>query len=157
MICPFCLSLSTDVFNSRPTKHKNQVWRRRRCPECDHSFTTYERVDLSFLRIESESEHAKGTKTAKASSHPYQRARLYQSILESFEGDRERLRYVDDCLDTIEAKLTRQPDTIISNKTLANLVLQTLRSVDLAAALRFLAKHEQLSSKSVLRRSLRQI
>ncbi len=150
------MSLSTEVFNSRPTKRANQVWRRRRCLECSHTFTTYEQVDLSFLRIENQAKTKSGKK-AKPSVRPYLRAQLYQSILECFEGDSDRLRYVDDCLASIEAKLVRQPDTTIGHTILADITLQTLRAVDLAAALRYLAKHEELTSKSALRRSLHKI
>jgi transcriptional repressor NrdR len=46
MICNNCLHTKTQVTNSRTHKKTPQVWRRRHCNNCNHSFTTYERVAI---------------------------------------------------------------------------------------------------------------
>lgn len=49
MICPFCLHTKTHVYNSRPTKRTNEIWRRRECLNCKKQFSTRESVDLSNI------------------------------------------------------------------------------------------------------------
>lgn len=46
MICPFCQS-KTKIYNSRSTHGKTQTWRRHRCEQHGHTFTTRETVDLT--------------------------------------------------------------------------------------------------------------
>ena len=40
MQCPICEDVRTKVIDSREKHH--MIYRRRRCPECDYRFTTYE-------------------------------------------------------------------------------------------------------------------
>lgn len=47
MFCINCFHKTTSVTNSRPNKKQPQIWRRRKCPECSYTFTTYERPSLS--------------------------------------------------------------------------------------------------------------
>lgn len=60
MVCPYCFSAKTQVYNSRATKKINEIWRRRRCVICMKEFTTYERAHpqtilqvMSDARVES--------------------------------------------------------------------------------------------------------
>ena len=126
MICPFCLSDYTDVFNSRPSHSQSQVWRRRRCLECQNNFTTYERVDLKFIKINTKA---------------YKKAKLYQSVLAAFEQSSGNLNQVDDVVDSIEMKIIRLPNSSVSSEDIINLVLNTLKSIDNRAFLYYLAKH----------------
>lgn len=47
MFCINCFHRTTAVTNSRVRKNQPQIWRRRRCPACGTTFTTYERPALS--------------------------------------------------------------------------------------------------------------
>lgn len=40
--CPECKNSKTEIIDSRP--HKDEVRRRRSCPECKTRFSTYERI-----------------------------------------------------------------------------------------------------------------
>jgi len=42
MNCPECKNGDTKVIDSRCRKNGEYITRRRRCPDCNHSFTTYE-------------------------------------------------------------------------------------------------------------------
>lgn len=42
MICPECGSNQTWCFDSRHSKDEKTIWRRRRCNDCGHRWTTYE-------------------------------------------------------------------------------------------------------------------
>ncbi|MEJ2347889.1 MAG: hypothetical protein P8Y17_01655 [Patescibacteria group bacterium] len=73
MHCPFCGSSQIMVTNSRPTKGDSQIWRRRKCLDCQENFTTYERMNLSHLIVVKKS----------GKKEKFQRAKLYASIYHS--------------------------------------------------------------------------
>lgn len=142
MICPNCMSDYTDVYNSRPSHAASQVWRRRRCAECNQSFTTYEKIDLKYLKI-----NGKG----------YRRAILYHSIYDALtaEGD-SGMRYVDDCVDTVEIRLMRLPRPQLSSTDVIRAVLATLSPLSNAAYLRYLSTYAP-TSKVALEAALKAI
>ena len=45
MKCPYCAEDNTKVVDSRDTKDKNEIRRRRECLACKRRFTTYEHVE----------------------------------------------------------------------------------------------------------------
>ncbi|MEK9721696.1 MAG: ATP cone domain-containing protein, partial [Quisquiliibacterium sp.] len=51
MRCPFCDHDDTQVVDSRESDDGDSVRRRRRCPNCDKRFTTYERVELALPAV----------------------------------------------------------------------------------------------------------
>jgi transcriptional regulator NrdR family protein len=52
MTCPVC-GERTLIYNSRPDKSGESVWRRRKCRVCGHRFTTIE-VDAEQLKLPKE-------------------------------------------------------------------------------------------------------
>jgi len=51
MRCPYCVSLDTQVKDSRPTEDASAIRRRRVCSGCAGRFTTFERVQLRELTV----------------------------------------------------------------------------------------------------------
>ena len=51
MRCPACQSLNNTVVDSRLNKEGNSTRRRRNCDNCQHRFTTYERVEETSLMV----------------------------------------------------------------------------------------------------------
>ena len=52
MRCPKCGATKSSVIDSRQAEEGNTIRRRRECDECQHRFTTYERVEeLSLIHI----------------------------------------------------------------------------------------------------------
>ena len=51
MRCPSCYSEQTRVIDSRLGDHGESVRRRRECRDCEHRFTTFERVFLEHPRV----------------------------------------------------------------------------------------------------------
>ena len=49
MECPFCGKIETGVIDSRPTKERTVIRRRRQCSGCAGRFTTYESTPEHFL------------------------------------------------------------------------------------------------------------
>lgn len=145
MKCPYCRASTTDVFNSRPTRFGAQVWRRRRCLSCNESFTTYEAVDLGFLKIEKRS----------GKRQRYSRAKLYSSIYGSFIGEEANQNDIDAVTDTIESALLDAKQDILTTVEIAETALQTLKRYHTAAFVRYLANQADLVSPAQLKRELK--
>ncbi|HOX96182.1 MAG TPA: ATP cone domain-containing protein [Candidatus Woesebacteria bacterium] len=73
MICPFCGSDNVKVTNTRLTRKDLETWRRRWCNDCKEAFTTYEKIDLSYLKVVKKD----GRKVY------YNRAKLYSGIYQA--------------------------------------------------------------------------
>jgi transcriptional repressor NrdR len=145
MKCPYCRKETTDVFNSRPTRFGTQIWRRRRCLSCKESFTTYEAIDLGFLKIIK--------KTGK--KQRYSRAKLYSGIYGAFLSIPSKETTVDGVTDTVEAKILDTKKRELPSSDIARIVLITLKHFNTSAFLRYLAYQTDLANDAQLKRELK--
>lgn len=111
MICIYC-SGSTQVVNSRHQKRTNQVWRRRKCVDCQAVFTTNERADL---------EQALSFRQDKA-LEPFSREILLLSVYDSLK---HRKTAVSDAVG-LTATIISQLTPFIANATLERDVVVTV-------------------------------
>ena len=137
--------MTTEVYNSRPTRFDTQIWRRRRCLSCHESFTTYEQTDLGFLKVIK--------KTGK--KQRYSRAKLYSGIYGAFLNIPAKETTVDSVTDTVESKLLDLKLRELSSKEIARIVLSTLKHFNTAAFVRYLAYQADLVSDSQLKKELK--
>lgn len=145
MKCPYCRADTTDVFNTRPTRFATQIWRRRRCLECRESFTTYEAVDLGFLKVTKKN----------GRRQRYSRAKLFSGIYGSFLSIPSKETTVDAVTDTVEAKILDTKAREISSADIAQIVLTTLKHFNTAAFVRYLAYQTDLQNDAQLKRELK--
>lgn len=132
MKCPYCLSDKTTVYNSRPSKKLNQVWRRRQCLNCKKQFTTTELVDPSLVI----------SITTKGAKKPtkYSRAKLLTSLLRSCD---HRQNQEDDSLyllETIEQsllKLSSKNNQTINTDQIKSTTTEILKRFDKVAAIKY--------------------
>lgn len=131
MVCPYCRT-KTQVVNSRAQARRYQVWRRRRCPNCQTIVTSYERlspesvvaVDLAGGRVI--------PLTEVLVSGPIYAA--LGSISEA--GSAEALAQT--CL----MKIFNLGRAQVSQKELEEIIYQTLKPYNPKAALRYLTGPE---------------
>lgn len=96
MVCPFCQH-DTNVYNSRLTGQRQQVWRRRRCNTCHRTFTTKERIDwTSVVKVISQED---------SEPIPYSRDRLQLSIARACPSVLKQYGSVGEICDIIEQEL----------------------------------------------------
>lgn len=144
MQCPFCKAKDTEVYNSRPSG-KFRVWRRRRCPICNKSFTTYEAIDLGFLQVQ----------RSKGAPEPYQRYKLFNSLYTACRALRSRSEAVEALTATVEDKLLGSAQTTITTAEIKETVLETLKAFNLNAYLRYLTDQTELMGLGDLRAKLK--
>jgi len=145
MKCPFCRRDNTEVFNTRTTKFGSQIWRRRRCLDCQKAFTTYESANLGFLRVT-------GSTRRKT---PYSRSQLYASLSTAFLDIPHKPGTVDAITDTVEAKVLDLQQSDVSTTKIAAIVLSTLKHFNTAAFIRYLSTHTEVASSAQLKRELK--
>ncbi len=141
MVCLYC-SGKTQVINSRAQKRLNRVWRRRQCLACGAVFTTEEALDYGgsiVVRPEATQEAARSRHTPTA---PFQRDKLYVSILKALGHRSTAVQDATALCDTIIAKLLPQAvEATLTPQLIITVTYDTLRRFDTAAAVQYRAYH----------------
>jgi len=148
MKCPICGSKGLKTTNSRPTQSGNQTWRRKQCPKCHSSITTYEKADLSWLNIKD---------NTGASMQTYKKAALYKSLIDSLDSNELHEIDVDNLIDSIEQKIVSMHKTVINKNELIKIVLSTLKPISLKAYIKYLTSHSSLHNKRELNSLIKDI
>jgi len=131
MVCIYCKN-ELSVVNSRPQKRSNQVWRRRKCPNCGAIFSTTEAINL---------EGAISVRTA-ASLKPFSRITLFVSIYESCRHRASATRDAVALTDTVIGKLLPKATTgVLPIETIITTTVSTLKRFDKAASVQYSAFH----------------
>lgn len=127
MRCPFCQCEDTQVSDSRVTEEGAAIRRRRRCPECERRFTTYERVELTLpLIIKKE-----GSRVEFAAD------KLKSSMQLALRKRPVSAEALDDALSRIRYRLSSLGEKEIKSSKLGELVMDELRNLDKIAYIRF--------------------
>ena len=149
MKCPYCQSTQIIVTNSRPTKANTQIWRRRKCLSCKQNFSTYERVNLSYLTVIKKSGQAQRYTRAKLYSG------IYHSTLDRKHADRGELSTLSEMMTSeVEKKILNLHKKIVTTIEIKELVLAVLSDKSPDSLLRFLA-HRDSNNIPELRKSVK--
>lgn len=127
MKCPFCGHDDTQVKDSRPTEDNSAIRRRRLCGNCGARFTTFERIQLRELTV---------VKT-NGQREPFERDKLLRSMriaLRKRGVDPERLERV---VNSIVRRLESSGESEIKVKTIGEMVMESLQTLDQIAYIRF--------------------
>jgi transcriptional repressor NrdR len=127
MRCPFCGNEDTQVKDSRPTEDNSAIRRRRQCTNCGARFTTFERVQLRELTV------LKGNGQREV----FDRDKLLRSMtiaLRKRPVEQERIERV---VNGMVRRLESSGESEIPSKTIGELVMDALASLDQVAYVRF--------------------
>lgn len=143
MFCVNCLTPHTDVANSRPHKRTPTVWRRRRCPQCQHIFSTTEMPEpTSNLQIHN---------TATDGSATFNPGRLVISIANAFQHNEAKGKQEAwELMQTVTGILVSDCRNETTVHDIATVTHQILQNYDSAAAISYALQHGLL--KEVRRR-----
>ena len=98
MKCPFCSADDTQVIDSRVNDEGDAIRRRRRCPECDKRFTTYENAALNLPQVVKQN----GTR------EEFSRSKLRSSFSRALHKRPVPTEYVDRAIEHIVQKILAQ-------------------------------------------------
>ena len=136
MYCPVCNSEDTNVVDSRVVDEGRSVRRRRRCPECGHRFTTYERLNEKPIVV---------IKRDKG-SEPFDRSKLLRGLLTATAKRNIPLGSLEDLISDIENELRSASKNEIASSVLGDMVLERLRELDELAYIRFASVYKDFKS-----------
>lgn len=127
MRCPFCGHVDTQVKDSRPSEDGATIRRRRYCPECDSRFTTFERVQLRELTVVKKN----------GDRRPFDRDKISRSMHIALRKRPVEEEKIEQAINTIVKTLETQGDSEIPVEQIGELVMETLKQLDMVAYIRF--------------------
>jgi transcriptional repressor NrdR len=127
MQCPYCHEDDDRVVNSRPSTDGTYVKRRRECNNCSRRYTTYERVEMSVLRIIKKD----GTR------EDFSRQKLKAGLDKACYKRPISSDIINDLVDRVERELHRRFEGEVPSDAVGELVMQQLRELDHVAYIRF--------------------
>ena len=125
MECPYCSNLKLKVTNKRSSPEG--IRRRRECLKCKKRFTTYERVEFVDLAIVKKDN----------SREKYSRDKLKAGLTKACEKRAVSMEEIEQVVDEIESKIRAMDTTEIPSKTIGELIMKKLKSLDKVAYIRF--------------------
>jgi len=137
MVCIYC-GTKTEVTNSRFNKRTNSVWRRRHCPNCGQTVSSYENIDLS--RTWRVAQSAPGSKRTQLVD--FSRDRLLVSVYKSCAHRPSAAQDASELTGTIIVQLrAKTVDGLLQRNDIAQAVFAVLTHFDQAAATHYRAFH----------------
>ncbi len=135
MQCPFCKEDDDRVVNSRPGIDGTYVKRRRECGRCQRRFTTYERIEMSVLRVVKKD----------GKREDFSREKLLSGLHKAcykrpIPGD-----VINDLADKVEWELHQRFDGEVPSPAIGELVMKKLRALDQVAYIRFASIYREFT------------
>ncbi len=127
MRCPFCSKDETRVLDSRESGEGTVIRRRRECEACKRRFTTYERVEeLNPLVVKKD-----GRREA------FDRDKLLSGLKKACEKRPVSVDQLEQLISELERKLQEMGEKEVTSKTIGEIVMTQLPSLDEVAYVRF--------------------
>lgn len=147
MRCPSCGYQESKVIDSRPSDDGAAIRRRRECLECQHRFTTYERLGDSPLLI---------TKS-DGSTETYDRNKLMRGVTVACAKRPISPDQITSLIDDIEGELRSMPRNEILSTSLGTMVLERLRELDDVAFVRFASVYRDFKNVDEFAQALEEL
>jgi transcriptional repressor NrdR len=133
MKCPSCGHLENKVIDSRLSKERNVIRRRRECFQCSRRFTTYEKVEETMPAILKKD----------GRREPYDRDKLRMGIDKALEKRPVSIEERDQMMVRIEKLLQERGDREVPSNVLGDAVMEELHNADEVAYVRFASVYRQ--------------
>ncbi|RLF99551.1 transcriptional regulator NrdR [Thermococci archaeon] len=146
MKCPYCSYGETKVIDSRESENGSFVRRRRECIKCGKRFTTYERIERSFVVIKKDMRR-----------EPYRRDKLALGIEKACEKRPISQEIIEKMLDEIENELQNLGKNEIESKIIGDIVTEKLKTLDHVAYIRFASVYKQFEDLSSFEEELKKL
>ena len=147
MRCPFCDHDDTQVIDSRVSEDGASVRRRRRCPDCDKRFTTYERIELSMPSVVKKD----------GSRAEFDPAKLSGSLQLALRKRPVAAEQVDAAIRRIEEKLISVGLREVPSERIGELVMRELKRLDKIAYVRFASVYRSFEDVDEFAEAVREV
>ena len=147
MRCPKCGGNKSSVVDSRQAEDGNTIRRRHECEECQHRFTTYERVEERTLVVVKKD----GTR------EQFSRDKIFNGIIRSAQKRPVSSDEIEEIVNRIEQKVRSQSDNEINSEYIGSLVMDELAELDEITYVRFASVYRSFKDVGELESLLKQI
>ncbi len=135
MRCPSCGCEDDRVIDSRASRDRTAIRRRRECVACQRRFTTYEYIETSVLSVVK----SDGRREA------FQRDKLLNGLLKACEKRPVSHEQIDQVADAICGDLMNGHSTEVTSGEIGDLVMRELEGLDPVAYVRFASVYRQFT------------
>lgn len=147
MRCPRCKSDRSRVVDSRTSADGSAIRRRRECLDCFLRYTTYERVEVTPLRVVKKS----GERVR------FERERVLQGMLRACEKLPVSTDQLAEASLRIESRCHEEYDREIQSTVIGSLVMEELRRLNQVAYVRFASVYREFKDVSQFLEELKPI
>jgi transcriptional repressor NrdR len=127
MRCPFCAAGEDRVVDSRESRDRATIRRRRECLSCGRRFTTYEKVEeIAYKVVKND-----------GSRQDFDRAKLLRGLEKACEKRPVAPLQLEQIADEAENLLAERDDREISTRELGAFLMERLSELDQVAYVRF--------------------
>ena len=144
MHCPFCNAADSKVIDSRLAAEGCQIRRRRECTSCGERFTTFESYEVVMPRVIK----------SNGRNDPFDEAKLRRSLLQKRPVTQEQIETV---LSDIQAQIRRLGERDVKSRTIGEIVMQALYSLDRVAYVRFASVYQDFQDVEAFRHQIEQM
>jgi len=147
MKCPFCGFTENHVIDSRLSKDRNVIRRRRECEECGRRFTTYERIEemLPFV-IKRDGRR-----------EPFDRMKILAGLRKACQKRPVSANALERLVDRIESKFQESGEKEIKSTEIGEAMMEELRQLDDVAYIRFASVYRSFKDIDEFLREVKQI
>ena len=133
MQCPICQHPNSRVLESRSTEAGQSIRRRRECLNCQHRFTTYERIEFVPITV----------LKRDGSRESFDKSKLLRGIIRSCEKTGIASSKLEGMVEEIETEIMGRSLREITSAQIGELVLIRLRHLSEVAYIRFASVYRQ--------------
>lgn len=134
MRCPFCGDSSLKVIDKRVSS-TDEIRRRRECLKCEKRFTTYERPEITDLRVVKKS----------GEREKFDRQKILRGLLKACEKRPVATEQINQALKEIETELRSNDTQEIHSNVIGESVMNKLRELDQVAYVRFASVYKDFT------------
>ena len=133
MKCPSCHEDHDRVLDSRASQDGFSIRRRRQCLKCRRRYTTYERIEVTTVKI------VKKDGSREAFDHAKMKQGLEKACWKRPVSDEQ----IERVITTIESELEANLDSEVESQQVGEMVMEQLRKLDEVAYVRFASVYRQ--------------
>ena len=133
MRCPVCQCPDNRVLESRSAESGHSVRRRRECLQCNHRFTTYERIEFVPIVVIKQS----------GDRESFDRSKVLRGIVRACEKTGIATVRLENMVEEIETELQQRAVREVHSSEIGELVLKHLRKLNEVAYIRFASVYKQ--------------
>ncbi|HZL72167.1 MAG TPA: transcriptional regulator NrdR [Planctomycetota bacterium] len=145
MKCPFCKKDNDRVIDSRASGDGRIVRRRRECLACKRRFTTKEQLEERALYVIKKD----------GRREPFDREKIRAGLRMACKKRPVPMERIDDIVARIEGDLLGRYDREVRSKSIGDLIMRELKSLDHVAYVRFASVYREFKDVAEFMRELK--